>query len=95
MIAELDRLAEKVEMARATIVKLREDNEELRARCDTLRQQLAGFEAVGGSPEDLKSAVEEIEAMSRERETLLQEREDIASRVRGLLEKVETIEELS
>lgn len=94
MIGALDRLAEKVEMARATVVKLREDNEELRARCDDLRGRLSRYEA-SGTPEQNAEMHSEIERLAAERDALLEEREHVAERVRGILGKVEALEGLS
>jgi FtsZ-binding cell division protein ZapB len=93
MLGLLDTLSEKVEMTRATIVKLREDNEELRARCDDLREQLGRYESAG-SPDQIERARSEIERLTRERDSLLAEREGVAERVRGILGKVEALEGL-
>lgn len=93
MLGLLDTLSEKVEMARATIVKLREDNEELRARCDDLRDKLGRYE-LAGSPEQIERTRAEIERLGRERDALLAEREGVAERVRGILGKVEALEGL-
>lgn len=95
MIAELDKLSEKVEMARATIVKLREDNEDLRARCDELRQQLSRFEALGSTPDEIEPLVRQVDALTRERDQMVEEREEVTRRVRGLLTKVEALATLS
>jgi hypothetical protein len=95
MIAELDRLSEKVELARATIVKLRDDNRRLLGQCEELRRELDRFRAVGETPEALLDRCQRVELLSLEREELVKERAEIAERVRGLLGKVETLEDLS
>ena len=94
MLSSLDVLAEKVEMARATIVKLREDNEELRVQCDSLRSALSRYEATG-TPEQVETTRGEINELAHERDALLAERNDVAERVRAILTKVETLEGLS
>jgi FtsZ-binding cell division protein ZapB len=93
MLALLDTLSEKVEMARATIVKLREDNEELRARHGDLKEQLDRYESAG-SPEQIERTRSEVERLTRERDSLLAEREGVARRVRGILGKVQALEGL-
>lgn len=94
LLGALDTLAEKVEMARATIVKLREDNEELRERSDDLRGRLSRYEA-SGTPEQIAGSHEELERLVGERDALLEERERVAERVRGILGKVAALEGLS
>ena len=51
MIQELDRLSEKVELARNTIVKLREEIARLQGEAQALREELSAFKAVADTIE--------------------------------------------
>ncbi len=95
MIAELDRLSEKVELARETIVKLRSDNDRLTSECESLRQELARFRAVGETPEKLEALFEGVDSASQERDELRRERDEVVKRIHGILEKVEALEDVS
>ncbi len=95
MIAELDRLSEKVEMARETIVKLKEDNRLLEAECHDLKERATLAEGSARSAEEVESLLERVDSLSKEKDDLLREREQVVERVRGLLQKVEALEELS
>ena len=93
MLAELDRLSEKVEIAHVTIVKLREENDALRARCEELRGQLDHFRQAGRAPEEFERVAVELQDVTRQRDEMLRERDEVIRRIRGLLEKVESLEE--
>jgi regulator of replication initiation timing len=95
MIAEIEQLSEKVELARETIIRLRADNRSLRLECDDLRRRMEVFEAMGATPEEVERVTRQAQALAQERDDLLREREEIVGRVRGLLTKVEALEELS
>ncbi len=95
MIAELDRLSEKVELARAIIVKLKEDNRSLQAECADLKERLGRSEESGVRREEWQRLTERADGLTRERDELLREREQIVERVRGLLDRVEALEDLS
>lgn len=95
MIAEFDRLAEKVERAMSAIVKLRDDNSRLREQCERLQAEVARLEGADGDSEAVVRLTSENAEIVKERDQLLNERAVITERVRGLIGKVEKLEELS
>jgi FtsZ-binding cell division protein ZapB len=95
MLLELDKLAEKVEIARATIVRLRDVNRALESESTALRAELEELRAKGATPEMFAEHTRTIGALIEERDALLAERETVAERVRTILGKVEALEELS
>jgi len=95
MLLELDRLSEKVEVARATIVELRDAKHRLEEECTRLRTELESLRETGATPETLEEHTRTIEALRTERDGLLEEREAVAERVRTILGKVEALEEMS
>jgi chromosome segregation ATPase len=90
MIAELEKLEERIAAAVKVITRLREENWRLEAANAELAGRIRSLEAAG------KQAGEEwkprLKALEEERSTLLDERRVMARRVEEMLQKLELLE---
>jgi len=101
----LARLAERVDRAVTLIAQLRQENEELGARVETLEGELkdsvdARDAAIARATDSEKRAAElendgssRADELEKDLETLKRERDAVRSRVEGILEKLEGLEE--
>ena len=88
---DLDKLALRVEKAATLVQELRAKQAQLEADKATLTQQLAetGAKLQGNDPNALLT---ELAALKKEQRDWVNERKDVATRIEGLLKKLERID---
>ena len=88
---DLDKLALRVEKAATLVQELRAKQAQLEADKATLTQQLAetGAKLQGNDPIALLT---ELAALKKEQRDWVNERKDVATRIEGLLKKLERID---
>ncbi len=91
MTTDLDRLAERVEKAALLVQKLRDDQEKLTRDRDELSLRLQELERKLQG-QDATVVVQELGGLRREQKEWHSERRDVASRIEGMLKKLEKLE---
>lgn len=82
-LKSLESLEDKIKRAMTLIQRLRDENQELQQKLDTLESQVKDSENKGREYETMKVSAEQLE---KELKTLQEEREHVLTRVDGLLE---------
>ena len=91
MQTDLDRLAERVEKAATLVQQLREDRHRLDAQCSELTSRLQEMEKKLQG-QDVPALMQELTGLRREQREWQAERRDVATRIEGLLKKLERLE---
>jgi FtsZ-binding cell division protein ZapB len=89
MMAELDRLEEKVRTAVGLLARLKEEKRSLETENKELKDRLRKVEPAAGKHDDLKP---KVKALEEERITLLDERRAVARRVEEMLAKLDVLQ---
>jgi predicted nucleic acid-binding Zn-ribbon protein len=91
MHVDLDVLAERVEQAAALVQRLRDDNQRLEREHEDLTRRLRESEQKlqGQDPGALLS---ELQGLRKEQREWQSERREVASRIEGLVKKLERLE---
>ena len=88
---DLDRLAERIEKAMNVVQQLREDRERLALEKDELARRLQAHEQQLKG-EDIGALIEELGVLRREQRDWHGERRDAATRIEGLIRRLDRIE---
>jgi predicted nucleic acid-binding Zn-ribbon protein len=91
MNTDLDLLAERVEKAAALVLRLREDKQRLERERDDLAKRLhESEEQLQG--QDVAALMAELQGLRKEQREWQGERREVASRIEGLVKKLERLE---
>ncbi len=95
LLEEIDRLAEKMDLAVSVIAELRKERTALRVERDVLRKDRERIldAAKATSTEEVLQKLGRVRELESRLQALEQERQEVARRLSALIEKVDSLEE--